>query len=141
MGDICPDGECGPVAVAGLRPVRGRRFCRAARGGDGASDEAAYGEADAAADSYADTDPGDPYAADPYGTALPQSIGDRSVADVATSVLGIKGAQRVQDAETIVRTVIGKAGGNGGPPGSVGADPVGLVQDILTAARKTKDPQ
>ncbi|WP_422061622.1 hypothetical protein [Sphingopyxis sp.] len=94
--------------------------------GDGAYDEAAYDQADAAA---------------PYGTAPSQSIGDRSVAEVATSVLGIKGAQRVQDAETIVRTVIGKAGGNGGTPGSPGADPAGLAQDILTAARKTKDPQ
>lgn len=99
--------------------------------GDGAYDEAAYDEA-----AYDQAD-----AAAPYGTAPSQSIGDRSVAEVATSVLGIKGAQRVQDAETIVRTVIGKAGGNGGAPGSPGADPAGLAQDILTAARKTKDPQ
>lgn len=112
-----------------------------------------YDQADAEADPYAaddpyaEADPADPYATDPYaadpayGAASPQSIGDRSVADIATSVLGNKGAQRVQDAETIVRTVIGKAGGKGGTPGSPGTDPLGLVQDILTAARKTQDPQ
>ncbi len=100
--------------------------------GDGAYDEAAYEETD----PYAEPEP-----ADPYGALPSRSIGDRSVADVAGSVLGAKGAQRVQDAETIVRTVIGRTGSNGGTPGSAGADPVGLVQDILTAARKTKDPQ
>ncbi|WP_428679280.1 hypothetical protein [Sphingopyxis sp.] len=103
-------------------------------------DEPAYDQGDPAADPYAEA--ADPYAADPaYGTAAPQSIGDRSVADLAASVLGAKGTRHVQDAETVVRTVIGKAGTRGGTPGSPGADPVGLVQDILTAARKTKDPQ
>lgn len=106
-----------------------------------AEGDGTYDETHAAAAPYAETDPVDPYAADPYGTAHPQSVGDRSVADVATSLLGAKGAQRVQDAETIVRTVVGRVGGKGGTPGSADADPVGLVQDILTAARKKKVPQ
>jgi hypothetical protein len=106
----------------------------------GGYDESAYDQGDPAAAPYAEA--ADPYATDPaYGTATPQSIGDRSVADLAASVLGAKGARHVQDAETVVRTVIGKAGSRGGTPGSPGADPVGLVQDILTTARKTKDPQ
>lgn len=101
--------------------------------GDGAYDEATDGEAAAAVD---------PYAANPgYETAPPQSIGDRTVADLATGVLGATGARRVQDAEGIVRTVIGKAGANGGTPASPGSDPVGLVQDILTAIRKSKAPK
>ena len=101
--------------------------------GDGAYDEATDGEAAAAVD---------PYAANPgYETAPPQSIGDRTVADLATGVLGATGARRVQDAEGIVRTVIGKAGANGGTPASPGSDPVGLVQDILTATRKSKAPK
>lgn len=101
--------------------------------------EAGYDQADPYA---AEVDPADPYAAEPaYGTAQPQSIGDRSIAELATGILGANGAQRARDAETIVRTVIGKAGSKGGTPGSPGADPVGLVQDILTATRKTKDPQ
>ena len=103
-----------------------------ADGGD-AYDEATDDEADAAVD---------PYAADSgYETAPPQSIGDRTVADLATGVLGAMGAQRVQDAEAIARAVIGKAGSNGGTPASPGSDPVGLVQDILTATRKSKPPE
>lgn len=98
-----------------------------------AYDEATDNGADAAAD---------PYAAYPgYETAQPQSIGDRSVADLATGVIGATGTQRVQDAEAIVRAVIGKAGANGGAPASPGSDPVGFVQDILTATRKSKPPQ
>lgn len=101
--------------------------------GDGAYDEATYDDTDAAVD---------PYAANPgYETAPPQSIGDRTVADLATGVIGATGAQRAQDAEAIVRAVIGKAGANRGTPASPGSDPVGLVQDILTATRKSKPPQ
>jgi hypothetical protein len=101
--------------------------------GDGAYDEVTDDEAGAAVD---------PYAANPgYETAPPQSIGDRTVADLAAGVLGAMGAQRVQDAEAIARAVIGKAGANGGTPASPGSDPVGLVQDILTATRKSKPPE
>jgi len=101
--------------------------------GDGAYDEVTDDEAGAVVD---------PDAANPvYETAPPQSIGDRTVADLATGVLGATGAQRVQDAEAIVRAVIGKAGANGGTPASPGSDPAGLVQDILTATRKSKPPQ
>ncbi|UKK84847.1 hypothetical protein L7H23_01710 [Sphingopyxis sp. BSN-002] len=107
---------------------------------DGAYDEAAYDQGDAAADPYAEPAAVDPYATDPAYTPS-QSIGDRSVADLATSVLGAKGARRVQDAETVVRTVIGKAGTRGETPGPANADPIGLVRDILTAAGKTRDPQ
>lgn len=101
--------------------------------GDRAYDEATDGETGAAVD---------PYAADPgYETPPPRSIGDRTVADVATDVIGTTGAQRVQDAEAIIRAVIGKAGANGGTPASPGSDPVGLVQDLLAATRKSKPPQ
>lgn len=104
--------------------------------------DGAYDEADPAADPYAETESVDPYAAEQaYDPADPRSIGDRSVADLATSVLGAEGARRVQDAEAVVRSVIGKAAPNGSSPGSPGADPVGLVADILTTARKTKSPQ
>lgn len=106
---------------------------------NGIDEEAGYDQADPYA---AEVDPADPYAAEPaYGTAQPQSIGDRSIAELTTGILGANGAQRARDAEAIVRTVIGKAGSKGGTPGSPGADPVGLVQDILAATRKTKDPQ
>ena len=101
--------------------------------GDGAYDEVTDDEAGAVVD---------PDAANPvYETAPPQSIGDRTVADLATGVLGATGAQRVQDAETLVRTVIGKAGAKGSTPASPGSDPVGLVQDLLAATRKSKSPQ
>lgn len=104
--------------------------------------DGAYDEVDPAADAYAETGGVDPYAAEPaHDLADPRSIGDRRVSDLATSVLGAEGARRVQDAETIVRTVIGKAASNSSSPGSPGADPVGLVADILTTARKTKNPQ
>lgn len=104
--------------------------------------DGAYDEADPAEDPYAETESVDPYAVEPaYDPANPRSIGDRTVADLATSVLGAEGARRVQDAETIVRTVIEKAAPNGSSPGSPGTDPLGLVADILTTARKTKDPQ
>ncbi|MBN8844605.1 MAG: hypothetical protein J0H88_15310 [Sphingomonadales bacterium] len=135
------------IAAASLSASPAHAQFAAEEPGELPADEG-YDQTDAEADPYADADPyaeadpADPYAAEPaYGTASPQSIGDRSVADIATSVLGNKGAQRVQDAETIVRTVIRKAGRHGGAPGSPGTDPLGLVQDILTTARKTQDPQ
>lgn len=104
--------------------------------------DGAYDEADPGADPYAETESVDPYAVDPADDpADPRSIGDRSISDLATSVVGAEGARRVQDAEAVVRTVIGKATPNGSTPGSPGADPVGLVADILTMARKTKKPQ
>lgn len=95
---------------------------------DGGYDEGAYDAQDAAA--YPD-----------YETAPPQSIGDRTVADVAATVIGTKGARHAKDAEAVVRTVIGGAGTKGGSPASPGTDPVGLVQDILAAVRKPRDPQ
>lgn len=92
----------------------------------------------AAGDGYDQTDP---YAADPAYRAAPQSIGDRTVADLASGVLGAKGARHVQDAEAIARTVIGKGGGASGVPGESNADPVSLVRDLIAVTQKKKTPK
>ncbi len=95
--------------------------------------------AQAADDGY---DQADPYAADPgYRAAPPQSIGDRTVADLASGVLGAKGARHVQDAEAIARTVIGKGGVASGTPGTSDPDPVSLVRDLIAVTQKKKTPR
>lgn len=98
-----------------------------------------YDQAAAAPDPYAT----DPYVADPaYGAAPAQPIADRTVGDLANSVLGAKGAQHAQDAEAVVREVIGKRGVSGGSPSTPSAsDAVSLVRDVLGVVRKQKDPQ
>ena len=113
-----------------------------------AAEEPVEASADEAGGAYADSgydegayDVPDPAAYPDYAPAPPQSIGDRTIADVAAAVIGTKGARHAKDAETIVRTVIGTAGTKGGSPPSPGTDPAGLVQDILATVRKPKDPQ
>jgi hypothetical protein len=87
-------------------------------------------------------DEADPYAADPgYPVAVSQSIGDRTVADLASGVLGPKGARHVQDAEAIARTVIGKGGAAAAVSGASDADPVSLVRDLIAVTQKKKSPK
>ncbi len=93
----------------------------------------------AANDGY---DEPDPYAVDPgYRAAPPQSIGDRTVADLAGGVLGAKGARHVQDAEAIARTVIGRGGVASGTSAASDADPVSLVRDLIAVTQKKKNPK
>ena len=95
--------------------------------------------AQAADDGY---DQADPTAADPgYRPAPPQSIGDRTVADLASGVLGAKGARHVQDAEAIARTVIGRGGIASGTSAASDADPVSLVRDLIAVTQKKKNPR
>ena len=95
--------------------------------------------AQTADDGYDETDPA---AADPGYRAAPQSIGDRTtVADLASGVLGAKGARHVQDAEAIARTVIGKGGAASGVSAASDADPVSLVRDLIAVTQKKKSPQ
>ncbi len=109
--------------------------------------QAQFAAEDPVTDPYADPAAGDgydqtdPYAADPGYRAASQSIGDRSVADLAGGVLGAKGARQIQDAEAIARTVIGKGGAAGGAPAASDADPVSLVRDLIAVTQKKKKPK
>lgn len=85
----------------------------------------------------------DPYAADPASNAMPsQPIGDRTVGDLASGVLGAKAAQHLHDAETIVREVIGKkSAASDDTPVSPNGSAQALVRDFLGVVRTKKSPQ
>ena len=85
----------------------------------------------------------DPYAADPaYDTAPPRPVADRTVGDIAASILGAKAAQHAQDIGAIVGDVTrkGSAPGTDASPSS-GSDAVSLIRGVLNIARKKKAPQ
>ena len=87
--------------------------------------------------------PADAYAVDPgYQAAPSRPIVDRTVGDLTASVLGVKGIQHVQDAEAVVREVIGKGGAQGAPLATPStSDAISLVREVLGVVRKQKDPQ
>lgn len=90
--------------------------------------------------TVADTDP---YAADSsYDAAPARPVADRTVGDIAASILGAKAAQHAQDIGAIVGEVTRKgdvSSADASP--SSGGDAVSLIRGVLNIARKKKAPR